>query len=121
MNSLQIGGFSNVATWIIFRDTFSNVIPYQIMGCDRKPSIDELSRAVRLVAVTQVFETSSEGFARECALGYLEGVNFYEIASVMFENYYAGTEVTKMKGSWVKGTEEDDEDYEYIPSAEELS
>jgi len=114
-------GFSNTATWIVFRDMFSNVIPYQIMGCDRKPSIDDLSRALRSIAVTQVFETSEDGFARECALGYLESVSFYEIASVIFENYYADTEVTKMTGSWVKGTEEDDEDYEYIPSAEELS
>jgi hypothetical protein len=116
MNSSQNGGFSNSATWIIFRDTFSNVIPYQIMGCDRKPSIDELSRAVRLVAVTQVFETSSEGFARECALGYLEDVNFYEIASVMFENYYADDQASR--GAWIK---DDDGEYEYIPSAAELS
>ena len=119
MNSSQNAGFSNSATWIIFRDTFSNVIPYQIMGCDRKPSIDELSRAVRLVAVTQVFETSSEGFARECALGYLEDVNFYEIASVMIENYYADDQASN--AVWIKGTEDDDEEYEYIPSAAELS
>ena len=25
------------------------------------------------------------------------------------------------KGAWIKGTDEDDEDYEYIPSASELS
>ena len=89
MNSSQNGGFSNFATWIIFRDTFSNVIPYQIMGCDRKPSVDELSRAIRAIAVNQVFETSSEGFARECAIAFLEDVSFFQIAEVMLENYYA--------------------------------
>ena len=84
-----MNGFTNVATWIVFRDMFSNVIPYQVLGCDRKPSIDELSRALRSIAVNQVFDTSTEGFARECALGYLENVSFYEIAGVMLENYYA--------------------------------
>ena len=84
-----MNGFTNVATWIVFRDMFSNVIPYQVIGCDRKPSIDDLSRALRSIAVNQVFETSAEGFARECALGYLESVSFHEIASVMLENYYA--------------------------------
>ena len=73
-------GFSNTATWIVFRDMFSNVIPYQIIGCDRKPSIDELSRSLRFIAVNQVFDTTEEGFARECALGYLESVSFYEIS-----------------------------------------
>ena len=119
MNTSQNRGFSNFATWIVFRDMFSNVIPYQIMGCDRKPSVDELSRAIRAIAVNQVFETSSEGFARECALGYLEDVNFYEIASVMFENYYSDNQASR--GVWIKGTEDDDEAYDYIPSAAELS
>jgi hypothetical protein len=82
-------GFINTATWVVFRDVFSNVIPYQIMGCDRKPSVDELARSLRLIAVNQVYETSNEGLARDCALGYLEEVSFSEIANVMFENYYS--------------------------------
>ena len=118
MNSSH-NGFSNVATWIVFRDICSNVIPQQIIGSNRKPSIDELSRALRLVAVDQIFDSSAEGFARDYALAFLEDVSFYEIASVMFENYYAETK--SEKGTWIKGTEDDDEDYEYIPSAAELS
>ncbi len=112
-------GFSNVATWIVFRDICSNVIPQQIMGSNCKPSIDELSRALRLVAVNHIFDTSSEGFARDYALNFLEDVNFYQIASVMFELYYA--ESKSQKGTWIKGTDDDDEGYEYIPSAAELS
>lgn len=112
-------GFCNVATWIVFRDICSNVIPQQIMGSNRKPLIDELSRALRFVAVDQIFDSSAEGFAREYALAFLEDVNFYQIASVMFENYYS--ESKSEKGFWIKGTEDDDEDYEYIPSAAQLS
>ena len=84
-----MNGFKNVATWIVFRDMFSNVIPYQIIGCDRKPSIDELSQSLRLIAVNQAFDTSTEGFARDCAIAFLEDVSFYQIAEVMLENYYA--------------------------------
>ena len=84
-----MNGFTNVATWIVFRDMFSNVIPYQIIGCDRKPSIDELPLSLRLIAIDQAFETSSEGFARDCAIAFLEDVSFYQIAEVMIENYYA--------------------------------
>jgi hypothetical protein len=83
-----MNGFTNVATWIVFRDMFSNVIPYQVVGCDRKPSIDELSQSLRSIAVNQAFETSTEGFARDCAIAFLEDVSFYQIAEIMLENYY---------------------------------
>ncbi len=47
------------------------------MGSNRKPLIDELSRALRFVAVDQIFDSSAEGFAREYALAFLEDVNFH--------------------------------------------
>jgi hypothetical protein len=114
-------GFSNVATWIVFRDICSNVIPQKIMGTDRAPSIDELSRALRLVAVDQIFDTSAEGFARDCAMRFLEDVSFYQIASVMFENYYEETKSSKE--TWIRGSEDDDDEdgWVRIPSAAELS
>jgi hypothetical protein len=112
-------GFRNFATWIVFRDMFSNMNPSRIIGECSKPSIAVLAGAFSMFARDQVFETSEEGFARECALQYLESVNFYEIASVMHENYYLNE--SDQNGYWVKGTDDDDEAYEYIPSPEELS
>jgi hypothetical protein len=63
-----------------------------------------ISRAIGAIAVNQVFENVTRlASARESALLVtLRASSFYEIASVIFENYYADTEVTKMTGSWVK-------------------
>jgi hypothetical protein len=55
-------------------------------------------------------------------MNFLERFSDQELDVLFFEDCRRLGNIDKTKiGSWIKGTDDDDEGYEYIPSAAELS
>jgi hypothetical protein len=78
-------GWSNYATWRINLELFDGVNAYQLSGRHiNSPS--EIKDLARGYAENLIYETSTEGLARDYALAFLSDVEWWEIANHLIAN-----------------------------------
>lgn len=82
---MSYNGWTNYATWRINLELFDGVNAYQLSGryVNSPSDIKDLARDY---AENIVYETSTEGFARDYALAFLSDVDWWEIANHLIAN-----------------------------------
>jgi hypothetical protein len=78
-------GWTNYATWRVNLEVFDGVA--WLDQFDDGISIYDASKLLQDYAEEFIYETSSEGLARDYALAFLSDVNWHEIAQSMYDNY----------------------------------
>lgn len=82
---MSYNGWSNYATWRINLELFDGVNAYQLSGrFVNSPS--EIKDLARDYAENLIYETSTEGLARDYALAFLSDVEWWEIANHLIAN-----------------------------------
>lgn len=82
---MSYNGWTNYATWRINLEQFDGVNAYQLTGryINSPSDVKELAKDY---VENIIFETTSEGFARDYALAFISDVNFWEIADHLIDN-----------------------------------
>ncbi len=82
---MSYNGWSNYATWRINLELFDGVNAYQLSGryINSPSDIKDLARDY---VEKIIFETTSEGVARDYALAFISDVNWWEIANHLIAN-----------------------------------
>jgi hypothetical protein len=82
---MSYNGWTNYATWRINLEQFDGVNAYQLSGrYTNAPS--EIKDLARDYVENIIFDTTSEGFARDYALAFISDVNWWEIANHLIAN-----------------------------------
>ena len=82
---MSYNGWTNYATWRINLEQFDGVTAYQLSGrCVNSAS--DIKDLARDYVENIIFETTSEGFARDYALAFISDVNWWEIANHLIAN-----------------------------------
>lgn len=82
---MSYNGWTNYATWRINLELFDGVNAYQLSGrFVNSPS--EIKDFARDYAENLIYETSTEGLARDYALAFLSDVEWWEIANHLIAN-----------------------------------
>jgi len=82
---MSYNGWTNYATWRVNLELFDGVNAYQLSGrFVNSPS--EIKDLARDYAENIVYETSTEGIARDYALAFLSDVEWWEIANHLIAN-----------------------------------
>ena len=84
---MSFNGWTNYATWRINLEQFDGVNAYQLTGryINSPADVKDLARDY---VENIIFETTSEGFARDYALAFISDVNWWEIANLEDEPDY---------------------------------
>ena len=88
---MSYNGWTNYATWRINLEHFDGVNAYQLSGRYVNSASDIKDLASDYVE-NIIFETTSEGFARDYALAFLSDVKWWEIANHLIANLKDETE-----------------------------
>mgnify|MGYP003334443916 CR=1 FL=1 len=86
MSDNKHNGWTNYATWRVMLEMFDGVSPSDIMGSERKPTLHDLSQALKEWAESAI-EQDGKGLALDYAMAFLASVEFHEIAQYMLEAY----------------------------------
>jgi hypothetical protein len=89
MQDKTYNGWTNYATWLVNLEMFSAVNPYE-HGWIKNGEADSygLSLTLKDYLEEYIYETTSEGIARDCALAFISlEVNWREIAEHMVADY----------------------------------
>jgi hypothetical protein len=82
---MSYNGWTNYATWRVNLELFDGVNAYQLSGrFVNSPS--EIKDLARDYAENLIYETSTEGLARDYALAFLSDVEWWEIANHLIAN-----------------------------------
>jgi hypothetical protein len=82
---MSYNGWNNYATWRINLELFDGVNAYQLSGrYVNSPS--EIKDLARDYVENIIYETTSEGVARDYALAFLSDVDWWEIANHLIAN-----------------------------------
>jgi hypothetical protein len=90
MSNNTYNGWTNYATWRVNLEVFDGVA--WLERFDDGLSIYDASFLLKEYAEEFIYETSTEGLARDYALAFLSDVNWYEIADSMYNAYTKETE-----------------------------
>lgn len=88
---MSYNGWTNYATWRINLEQFDGVNAYQLSG-RYVNSASDIKDLARDYVENIIFETTSEGFARDYALAFISDVNWWEIANHLIANLEDETE-----------------------------
>lgn len=80
----EYNGWTNYETWRVNLEFFEGRPASDFLGY-RVAVPSELEDSLRLLVVDHIYETTSEGIAREWAIAFIEDVNWMEIAEGMIE------------------------------------
>ena len=88
---MSYNGWTNYATWRINLEQFDGVNAYQLSG-RYVNSPNDIKDLARDYVENIIFDTTSEGFARDYALAFISDVNWWEIANHLIANLEDETE-----------------------------
>ena len=83
-------GWTNYATWRVNLEMFDSDV--WVEEFDESVSIYDASKLLQDYAEEYIFQTSTEGLARDYALAFLWDVNWREIAESIYSTYNAKAE-----------------------------
>lgn len=88
---MSYNGWSTYATWRINLELFDGVNAYQLTGryINSRSDVKELAKDY---VENIIFETTSEGVARDYALAFISDVNWWEIADHLIADLEDETE-----------------------------